>query len=145
MSTAHTREEVVVLESHIDHLSGEELGAAFDRLMESGALDVLWLPGIMKKNRPGGAFRVICRPEDEERVIAAFFRHTHTLGIRRAPMERLVLPREAGSVEQDGKSLPAKRYEVEGEQYIRPEHDALAAEAKERGVGVPALRFSQKP
>ncbi len=135
------REEIIVLETHIDHLTGEELGQAFDRLLEAGAADALWIPGIMKKNRPGGAFRVICRPEKEEEVMAAFFRHTHTLGIRRQVMERLVLPREATTTRLNGKPLRAKRYELEGQGYVRPEHDELAREAEAAGVGVPALRF----
>lgn len=137
-----TTETVVVLESHIDHLTGEELGDVFDRLQEAGALDVLWIPGIMKKNRPGGALRVICLPEALAVVQAAFFRHTHTLGIRRAFMERVVLQREASTMETPQGPLAAKRYVVEGKSYLRPEHDALAKAAAKAGVGLPALRFA---
>jgi uncharacterized protein (DUF111 family) len=142
--TGYRRETVVVLESHIDHLSGEEIGHAFDRLLESGALDVLWLPGIMKKNRPGGSLRVICAPDKEDAVLAAFFRHTHTLGIRRQPMERLVLPRGRCDADLDGSRVAAKEYLLEGEQYVRMEHEALAHEAGTRGLGIPALRFRKK-
>lgn len=140
----YIRETVIVLESHIDHLSGEEIGCAIGRLMESGALDAIWLPGVMKKNRPGGAFRVVCRPEDEETVLAAFFRHTHTLGIRRQPVERVILPRGEGEAECGGSRLRTKEYVLEGEEYARVEHDELACLAKKRGTGVPALRFQKK-
>ena len=143
-SSGYVAEHIVVLESHIDHLTGEELGHAFDRLLEAGALDVLWMPGIMKKNRPGGALRAICLPEKEDAVLAAFFRHTHTLGIRRMCMERLILPRRDGGHDVDGNMLRAKCYTLEGEEYARPEYEALAKEAERRGVGLPALRSGRK-
>ncbi len=141
---AERTETVAVLESHIDHLTGEELGDVFDRLQEAGALDVLWIPGIMKKNRPGGALRVICLPERLAEVQTAFFRHTHTLGIRRAFMERVVLPREETREDTERGPIRAKRYEVEGVHYVRPEHDELSRLAAKEGVGLPALRFANK-
>ncbi len=136
-------ETVVVLESHIDHLTGEELGHAFDRLQAAGAVDVLYLPGVMKKNRPGGALRAICRPENLEAVQAAFFRHTHTLGIRRAYMERVILPRAAATLATPQGELAAKAYRVEGETYTRPEFEALVKAAAAAGTGLPALRFKK--
>lgn len=135
-------ETVVVLESHIDHLTGEELGHAFAMLQEAGALDVIWLPGVMKKNRPGGALRAVCAPEALESVQAAFFRHTHTLGIRRSFVERVVLPRSASRLPGPTESLEAKRYEVDGVAYARAEFEALIKAAREKGVGLPALRVA---
>lgn len=135
-------ETVAVLESHIDHLTGEELGHAFAMLQEAGAVDVIWLPGVMKKNRPGGVFRAMCMPDKLEAVQAAFFRHTHTLGIRRSLMERVVLPRRAGRVATRHGELEAKHYEVEGIAYTRAEFEALVRAAAREGVGLPALRFS---
>lgn len=131
-------ENVVVLESHIDHLTGEELGHAFAMLQKAGAVDVIWLPGVMKKNRPGGVFRAICMPDALEAVQAAFFRHTHTLGIRRSVVERVILPRHG----DEKAGLAAKTYEVEGVSYTREEFEALVKEAAKKGVGLPALRFT---
>ena len=143
-SSAMTVETVVVLESHIDHLTGEELGHAFAMLQKAGAVDVLWLPGIMKKNRPGGALRAICMPEKLEAVQAAFFRHTHTLGIRRAFMERVVLPRRAAVLATEHGDLAAKEYEVDGVAYTRAEFEALARAAAREGTGLPAMRFTSE-
>ncbi len=134
-------ETVVVLESHIDHLTGEELGYAFDRLQAAGAVDVLYLPGVMKKNRPGGSLRAICLPEKLEAVQAAFFRHTHTLGIRRLYMERVILPRAAATVSTPQGDLAAKSYRIEGETYTRAEFEALVRAAAETGISLPAMRF----
>lgn len=134
-------ETVAVLESHIDHLTGEELGHSFAMLQEAGALDVIWLPGIMKKNRPGGVLRAICMPEAQAAVQAAFFRHTHTLGVRRSLVERVVLDRHAKTVNTALGPLEAKCYEVEGRTYTRAEFESLAKAAARQGVGLPAVRF----
>ena len=136
-------ETVVVLESHIDHLTGEELGHAFAMLQDAGAVDVLWLPGIMKKNRPGGALRAICLPEKLDAVQSAFFRHTHTLGIRRSFTERVVLARSATTLHGEDGALAAKLYEVDGVTYTRAEFEALAKAAATKGVGLPAMRFTE--
>lgn len=140
------REMVSMLESHVDHLSGEELGLALQELAAlPEVLDVLWLPGIGKKNRPAGSLRVLCMPCHVAVVERAFFAHTHSLGIRCQHMERAILPREACTVDMEatgatgaevGVSLRAKRYTVDGANYVRVECDALRAAAAELG-GVP--------
>ena len=141
----YLRDEVFVLEAHIDHLTGEELGHALERIMEEGALDVLWLPGIMKKGRPGGLLRVMCGPEHLESVQASVFRHTHSLGLRKTLVERVTLPRHAERVRLDDKeTLAAKAYSVEGIPFIRPEHEALAVAAKKRRMGVVGMRLRRR-
>lgn len=136
------REQVLQLETHLDHLSGEELGMALTALAASPeVLDVLWLPGIGKKNRPAGLLRVLCRPEDEEGVSLGVLRHTHSLGLRRQCLERLVLPREAAELIDAGERLEAKAYILEGRRYVRAEAEAVKSAAARLGVGAPALRF----
>ena len=134
-------EAVVQFESHIDHLNGEDLGAALTALSAMPeVLDVLWLPGVGKKNRPAGLLRVLCLPGQRGCVAEAILRHTHTLGLRVQCLERMVAPRHSAVAEVAGQQLPAKEYVIEGQTYIRPESDALEAAARQRGVGVPALR-----
>ena len=55
------RDEIVVLASNIDNMTGEALGWLMDRLLSAGALDVSYTPLQMKKNRPG-------RPVDRPRI-----------------------------------------------------------------------------
>lgn len=134
-------EAVIQFESHIDHLNGEDLGMALTALSTMPeVLDVLWLPGVGKKNRPAGLLRVLCLPGQRTCVADAVLRHTHTLGLRVQALERIVAPRHAATAEVAGQQLPAKEYVIEGQPYIRPEADALEAAARQRGVGVPALR-----
>lgn len=137
------QELVSQLESHLDHLTGEELGQALSALAEMPeVLDVLWLPGMGKKNRPSGLLRVLCLPGHEDTASRAFVRHTHTLGLRRQCVERLVLPRRGVSTRLGEQDMPAKLYEIEGRSYLRPEADAVALAARAQGLGAPALRLA---
>jgi len=140
-------EEVLQLETHIDHLTGEEIGCAIDVLSHTpGVLDTAWFSGIGKKNRPLGLLRVLCYPRDEERVGKALFRQTHTLGYRKARLQRTVLPRHLGKASAGGnREVAAKYYEVDGVTYVRPESDALRKAAEEAGLGLPAMRFASVP
>ena len=144
------REYVAQLETHLDHLTGEELGAALETLAAlPEALDVLWLPGIGKKSRPSGVLRLLCAPPHREAVTAAVLRHTHTLGVRHCLLERTVLPRRAGrcragsAIGRGDALLPAKIYRLEGRDYARPEADAVREAAAAMGAGSPALRMSR--
>jgi len=70
---ASLSEEIFVLETNLDHLTAEETGRAMEAVMEAGALDALYLPGLMKKGRPGGLLQVLCRPAELDAVRAAVF------------------------------------------------------------------------
>ncbi len=142
--TPYTAEHVGMLETHIDHLTGEELGLALEAMAESPEIiDVLWLPGTGKKNRPAGLLRVMCRPGQVNAAAALVFRHTHTLGLRHALESRYILPRCPGEVETALGALKAKRHEIEGRFYTRPEADAVKEAVREAGVGAPAVRFDK--
>ena len=134
-------ESIWVLETHLDHLTGEEVGAALERIMQQGALDVLFIPGLMKKGRPGGLLRVLCAGELLEQVEQAIFHYTHTLGLRRRREERRILPREACTMQVAGKEVAAKQYTLNGAQYARAEYEALKSLANRTGRSLPDLRF----
>lgn len=133
-------QEIVLLETSLDHLTGEEAGLALDALNDMPeVLDAAWYTGIGKKNRPCGLLRLICLPENEKKAVAAMFRHTHTLGVRRQTMSRYVLQRRGAKMPDS--DLPAKAYLLEGVEYLRPESDAVADLARENSLGAPAIRI----
>lgn len=134
-------EDIVVLETNIDHLTGEELGACFESLLQDGALDVLFVPGVMKKNRPGGLLQVICRPSDLASVQQAIFRHTMTLGLRRQKMERVALRRDTILRETPLGVLPMKETTLNDRIYSRPEFEALKKLSQRTGRSVAQLRY----
>ena len=133
-------ETVWVLESNMDHLSGEELGGVFEELFRAGALDVLYLPGIMKKNRPGGMLQAVCAPDSVERVEKAFFKQTLTLGLRKKEMERAVLPKRPSRMQTLWGEVEAKSFSPDGEEIQRPEYEALKELAEKTGRSVVELR-----
>jgi len=104
---------VTLLETNVDHLSGEVLGNIFERLLEAGALDVTLTPVIMKKNRPGQLIRVICRENEYERILEQLFSETGTLGVRIFPqVHRGVLERRIMEAEVDIKGRRTARFKV---------------------------------
>lgn len=71
-----------VIETNVDHLSGEAIGYLFEKIMAEGARDIAVIPVIMKKNRPGHILKVISKKENTEKLISIIFKETGTLGIR---------------------------------------------------------------
>lgn len=98
-------DKIDVIETNIDHLTGEEMGYLFDLLLENGASDVSITPMIMKKNRPGNLLKVIAKKNKRDELVNLIFRETGTLGIRIAPnIHRGIAKREfvKKEVEIDG-------------------------------------------
>jgi uncharacterized protein (DUF111 family) len=76
------RDEITVLETNVDDVPPEVLGDLQRSLSEVGARDVSVVPTTMKKSRPGHIVKVICKPEDAERVARRLAEATGTLGVR---------------------------------------------------------------
>lgn len=93
-NTAVIRETLIQLETNIDDESPEILGALREKLEAKGALDVMYIPCQMKKNRPGVLIQVLCHPKDAHSLEHVFFHHSSTLGIRQSEVTRDSLPRE---------------------------------------------------
>ena len=96
---AETPEQVCVLETNLDDISGEMIGYCTTRLWEAGALDVYTTAIQMKKNRPGVTLSVICRMADVEPIETVLFTETTTLGVRRWTAARHVLSRQPHTVQ----------------------------------------------
>jgi uncharacterized protein (TIGR00299 family) protein len=95
---AQLRDQVLVLETNLDDISGEIVGHTTAKLFEAGALDVYTTSIHMKKNRPGVLLTVLCGGELAPKMEKIIFRETGTLGIRRWPVSRHKLERRAHSV-----------------------------------------------
>jgi hypothetical protein len=94
-------EQIWVVETNLDDISGELIGYCITRLWDAGALDVHTTPIQMKKNRPGVKLSVLCRAGDVEGVEAVLFDETTTLGVRRWPVRRTVLARRTHCVQTE--------------------------------------------
>ena len=95
---AASADQVWMLETNLDDISGELIGHTMSRLLEAGALDAYTTPIQMKKNRPAVVLSAICRPADIQRLEEILFRETTTLGIRRWSVSRHILDRKTHQV-----------------------------------------------
>jgi uncharacterized protein (TIGR00299 family) protein len=109
-NTNMTSEEVQLLETNLDDISGEVLAHAVQTLVDSGARDVWITPAQFKKNRPGHVLHVLCDVNETERMVRRIMEETGTLGVRHKQWHRFVLEREvkALSVEIEGKRFEAR-------------------------------------
>ncbi len=123
------------LETNVDDCTGEALGHVMDRLMESGARDVHFVPVYMKKHRPAYELCVICGEEKVSELEQIIFEETTTIGIRKIPMERTVLKREADTVTLPCGELAVKKCTLPNGQVRRyPEYESVAKLAKAQGI-----------
>jgi uncharacterized protein (TIGR00299 family) protein len=93
------RDDVQVLETNVDDVTGEVLGDLVEGLLEIGALDVAIIPTTGKKSRAGHLIQVISRPTDSHRLIKKIIKETGSLGVRITPTQhRLIALRRSESV-----------------------------------------------
>lgn len=137
---------VDVLETNVDDLSGELMSAAMSLLLTAGARDVCIVPAIMKKGRPGHLIRVICLPEDTDRLAKLLARETGSLGIRCTPMvHRFVAERSVSQetvvVNGESYAIDVKTACMDAVPYSRKaEFDQLFRAAAAAGVSVRDLK-----
>ncbi|MBN1917079.1 MAG: nickel pincer cofactor biosynthesis protein LarC [Verrucomicrobia bacterium] len=91
-------EAMDVIETNIDDMTPELLGAAFERLFEAGALDAYITPLVMKKNRPGHLVTVLCDPAKTAALIELMLTETTTFGVRTYHTQKHCLARESKTV-----------------------------------------------
>ena len=116
---------VVMLESNIDDMSPEWMGYLMDCLFDAGALDVVFCPVQMKKNRPGVQIQVVGRPDQRDELMEILFSETSTLGIRFSYSQRKVLQRTVEEVDSPwGKIKVKKIIERDGSAFFQPEYEA---------------------
>ena len=127
-------DQVWILETNLDDVSGEIIGHTSQMLLDAGALDVYTTAIQMKKNRPGVMLSVICGAERREELEAILFRETTTLGIRRWPAGRHKLPRRSAAVQTPWGSIAGKIARLGEEERFSPEYEACRTAAAEHGV-----------
>jgi hypothetical protein len=93
-------DEVEVLETNVDDVTGEVLGNLIDELLRAGAKDVSVIPTTGKKGRSGHLVQVIVRPSDSYAIAKRLIEETGTLGVRIIPTRhRLIALRHFEQVE----------------------------------------------
>lgn len=128
-------DEVLLLETNLDDVSGEILGYTKQKLLTAGALDAFATAIQMKKDRPGTLLSVICRPADGPRLEQLLFDETGTFGIRQSRLLRSKRRRQSHSVETPWGSVVGKLGWLSGGTTLfTPEFESCAAVAQQHGI-----------
>lgn len=128
-------ETVVILEANLDDTNPEWLGFLMERLFEAGALDVVFSPGYMKKNRPAVLVHVMGKPHQKDQLMDLLFSESTTLGVRFHFTQRRIL--ERSSVEMDspwGRIKVKKVFRPDGSFHLLPEFEECRRIAKDKGL-----------
>lgn len=144
-SLPHDEDVVWKLETDVDDCGAEALGMVVAQLMEAGAREAHTVALTMKQGRPGTQVQVVCDEADVGRMEEILFCQTTTIGIRRCPMRRTVLPRTMVSVTTDLGRVQAKVVALPGGgRRAYPEHREVVRLSEESGVSYQeALRAVQ--
>jgi pyridinium-3,5-bisthiocarboxylic acid mononucleotide nickel chelatase len=133
-SPAAARESLVVLAADVDDATGEHLAAVAEILRDGGALDVVLLPVLMKKGRPGTRIEVLADPAMATSLEQLLLRESTTIGVRRYPVERTALPRESREVTVYGQRVALKLVTLpDGSVRAKPEFDDVKRAAATTG------------
>ena len=135
-------ETVLVQQAQIDDATAEDLAFLAEELRQAGALEVFSQAIAMKKGRAAQLLTALVAPEQAERLRRVWWRQSTTLGLREHSQTRWVLPRRSlelatplGPVRLKQSQLPDGRWRS------KPEHDDLAALARQHTLGIDQVRL----
>ncbi len=138
--SGESEDDVVLLSCNVDDMTGEEIGFATERLLESGAPEVYTVPIGMKKSRPGTLIRVICRKDQRGQMLGLLFSLTSTIGVRETPCRRYLLERREERIDTPLGQVRKKMstgYGVTKEKY---EYDDVAGIARRENRSLREVR-----
>ncbi len=129
-------DSVIELSCNVDDMTAEAIGFAMERLFEAGANEVYTVPAGMKKSRPGILLRVLCRPEEKEKMVRLLFQHTSTIGIRELVFSRYVLDRKVETIDTSFGPVRRKVSSGYGVTRTKFEYEDIARIAREKGLSL---------
>lgn len=138
-ATLGTRQDagnaLLVLEANLDDASPQLFARLFERLLESGALDVWATPALMKKGRPGQLVGVLAEAAKRPVLERILFEESTTLGVRAHAVERTALERRFELVHTPFGPVKMKLGVLGGAVVnAAPEYEDALARAREKGA-----------
>ena len=128
-------DEMWIVETNIDNMSGEVLGYVMEKLFEAGAVDAYFTPIQMKKGRPGIIISAIVSESSLSAVELVLFNQTTTFGIRKYKVVRTILSREFKEVDSQFGKIKVKIGRYNGDiKSFSPEYEDCKRIAEERGI-----------
>ena len=130
VSSGGIRDKVYEISCNLDDMTPEAVGAAFEVLLERGALDVYTTSIKMKKNRPAIILSCLCEEPVRDRLSRLMLEHTSTLGVRITACSRDILTRSFDTVSTEYGDIRVKRAHGFGTVKSKPEYDDVLAAAR---------------
>jgi uncharacterized protein (TIGR00299 family) protein len=128
-------DEMWIVETNIDNMSGEILGYVMEKLFEAGAVDAYFTPIQMKKGRPGVIISAIVAESNLSSVELVLLNQTTTFGIRKYKVVRTILTREFKEVDTRFGKIKVKIGKYNGDiKSFSPEYEDCKRIAEERGI-----------
>ena len=144
-ATAVQSDQIVVLETNLDDVSGEQIGYCTEKLWQAGAIDLFTIPISMKKQRPAVLLTVLAKPEQQQQLEEVIFRETKTLGIRYHSCQRHILPRKEQVVSTPWGKIVGKEITLpSGAHYFTPEYESAKSIASEHALSLEEVYQSAK-
>ncbi len=128
-------DEMWIVETNIDNMSGEILGYVMDKLFDAGAVDVYFTSVQMKKGRPGVIVSSIVSELNLPSVESVLFSQTTTFGIRKHKVVRQILARELREFDSQLGKVKIKIGKFNGTtKNISPEYEDCKRIAEETNI-----------
>ena len=108
------KDSIEIIETNVDDMSPEISGYVMDKLFENGALDVFFIPILMKKGRPAVQINVLCPSNLRDKLIKVLLSETTTFGVRYYAADRAVLNRDSVEIQTQWGPVRAKRGYLNG-------------------------------
>ncbi len=133
-SAVNPTEPMIQIETNLDDLSPQTYEYIMEQLFQVGAVDVVLVPVVMKKSRPGILLSCLATEDRKDAVIEVLFQETTTLGVRLHEVRRQVLTRRFVPVTTPGGVIRMKVAEVgAGWEKAAPEYEDCKAIAQRTG------------
>lgn len=133
------QDQVVLMETNLDNITGEQLSDATQVLLEKGAKDVWTEPIIMKKGRPAYKLCLLAASTKSEELVKILFAKTPSIGVRQQLMDRKIMQRSIKAVETKFGNIHVKYLSYDGFSKISLEHDELLDLARKNKMAVSEL------
>lgn len=103
-------EQVAILETDVDDVSGEIIGSFITTFEKEDILDIQIIPSLTKKNRPGHIIKILCYPERIPGLIEKIIHELGTLGVRYNIINRFCVDRK---IERKSITIDEKIYDLD--------------------------------
>lgn len=143
-------EQVSVIETDIDDISGEIIGDFIEKFTDDNILDIQVIQAITKKNRPSFIIRILTKPEQKLKTIEKLINNLGTLGVRYSTINRICIERDIKKIDIEIDNLKytlnykISYYFIGNEKKIiniKPEYNDLKKLSQETGYSVRKLHF----